>query len=89
LWSAHDFLQIEDTRNPAGLRTFTFEGSLAFLYAALVDRPCTATKIKEELSLPWPAEEVEAALNEFCVRDPMIREDNLILAQALPATQER
>jgi ribosomal peptide maturation radical SAM protein 1 len=88
-WSSRDFLQIEDARNLAEPGTYTFEGPLALIYAALVDGPSSAAKIKENLKLPWDVEEVEAALDEFCASGLMIRDDDLFLALALPATLER
>ena len=88
-WSTRDFLQIEDARNLSDPGTYTFEGPLASLYTALVDRPCGAARIREELKLPWPVEEIEAALDEFCANGLMMRDDKLFLALALPATPER
>jgi ribosomal peptide maturation radical SAM protein 1 len=88
-WSARDFLQIEDTRDPAAPGTYTFEGPLASLYTALGDRPRAAAKVREELKLACPVGEVEDALDEFCANGLMMREGNLFLALALPATPDR
>ena len=88
-WSSKGFLQIEDTRNPAEPGTYTFHDPLASIYTALSNRPRPAAKIQEELNLPWPLEEIEGAMNEFCERGLMMREGNLFLSLALPATRGR
>jgi hypothetical protein len=69
--------------------TYTFRGPLARMYAAASDRARSAAKLKEELRLPWPAEEVEAALDEFVARGLMVRDGSLFLSLALPATDGR
>jgi ribosomal peptide maturation radical SAM protein 1 len=88
-YSAPGFLQIEDARDYSAPGTFTFTDPLASLYTACSDRPRTADKLRETLSLPWPAKEIEGALDEFCARGLMMREGSLFLSLALPATPGR
>jgi ribosomal peptide maturation radical SAM protein 1 len=88
-WYATGFLQIEDLRNPQEPGTFTFSDPLAAMYIALSDRPSTAAKVKESLQLPWPVEEIESALVEFCNHRLMMRDGNLFLSLALPAVVGR
>lgn len=88
-WAAKGFVQIEDLRDPAKPGTFTFTDPLAGIYTALSDRPSTAAGVKEKLTLPWPVEEIESTLDEFCTRGLMMRDGNLFLSLALPATRGR
>jgi ribosomal peptide maturation radical SAM protein 1 len=88
-WSAPDFLQIEDRRDPAVPGTYTFSGPLAPLYAACSDRPQSAVGLKSLLELEWPAGEIEASLDEFCARGLMMRDDKVFLSLALPAMRGR
>jgi hypothetical protein len=82
-------MQIEDLRDPSEPVTFTVIDPLASVYTALSDRPNTVAKVKEELNLPLPAGELEAALDEFCAHGLMIREGGLFLSLALPAKRGR
>lgn len=82
--TAGDFVQIEDSRREDAPGTYTFVGPLASLYSALSDRPRSAARVRDELGLPWPEAEVEAALDEFCARDLMMRDGNVFLSLALP-----
>lgn len=88
-WSASGFLQIEDLRDPDAPGTYTFTEPLASLYTASSDRPQSAGKLKELLQLEWPADEIELALDEFCARGLMMRDQDLFLSLALPATAGR
>jgi ribosomal peptide maturation radical SAM protein 1 len=88
-WSAEEFLQIEDQRDPNTPGTYTFSGPLARLYTACSDRPQSASGLKSLLQVRWPVEEIEAALDEFCDRRLMMRDDMLFLSLALPATRGR
>lgn len=87
--SAEGSLQIEDLRDPSEPVAFTVTEPLASVYTALSDRPNTVAKVKEELSLPLPAEELKAALDEFCAHGLMIREGRLFLSLALPTRRGR
>lgn len=88
-WSAPGFLQIEDLRVPESPGTYTFRGPLAALYAACSDRPLPAAKLRQQLELPWQEDEIEAALDEYCVRGLMMREGKAFLSLALPASRLR
>ena len=88
-WATVGFLQIEDLRNPFEPGSYTFEDPLASIYTSLSDRPLTAERVKEMLSLPWPTEEIEAALEEFCARGLMMRDGHRFLSLALPSSGGR
>lgn len=88
-WSTNGFLQIEDLRDPSSPGTYTFEGLLATIYAALSDRPRSVARLKATLELSSSDDEIEAALEEFCNRGLMMRDGDLFLALALPATRGR
>jgi ribosomal peptide maturation radical SAM protein 1 len=85
-WHAPGFLQIDDLRRPGEPGTHTFEDPLAAIYLACSDRPTKAAWVKEQLRLPHPEEEVAEVLDEFCRRGLMMRDGNLFLALAIPAT---
>lgn len=87
--SAEGSLRIEDLREPSEPITLTLTNPLASVYAGLSDRPNTAAKVKEELELPEPADELEAALDELCAQGLMIREGHSFLSLALPARDGR
>jgi ribosomal peptide maturation radical SAM protein 1 len=82
-------LQIEDLRDPSEPVAFEVSEPLASVYAALSDRPNTATRVKEGLNLPLPTDELEAALDEFCAQGLMMREGRSFLSLALPAKRKR
>jgi hypothetical protein len=88
-WSGDDFLQIEDLRAPTAPGTYTFEGPLARLYAGCSDEPQSAARLRSRLELPWPAGEIEEALDEFCARGLMMRDGRAFLSLALPASRGR
>lgn len=82
-------LQIEDLRDPSDPLTYTVTDPLALVYTALSDRPNTVAKVRGELNLPLPTDELEAALDEFCAHGLMIREGHSFLGLALPAERGR
>jgi ribosomal peptide maturation radical SAM protein 1 len=88
-WSAGDFLQVEDRRDPATPGTYTFEGDLATLYRACSDRPLPASALARMLPSEPPVEEVEEAMDGFCAHGLAMRDGNLFLSLALPASPER
>lgn len=49
----------------------------------------SAAGAKAELGWQWPIEEIEGALDEFCDRGLVMRDGDLFLSLALPATQGR
>ncbi|GIJ60186.1 RiPP maturation radical SAM C-methyltransferase [Virgisporangium aurantiacum] len=87
--STPGFVQIFDNRSPDGRGTYTFEGPLADLYLACVDRPTTASAVRAKLGLTWPVEAVEEAFGEFGRRGLMFLDGNLAVALALPAVPGR
>ncbi|MGC2779834.1 MAG: RiPP maturation radical SAM C-methyltransferase [Bradyrhizobium sp.] len=78
-------LQIEDGRDPAAPRLYSFESPLAEIYRAISDRPISAANIREALNLPWSAEEIANALDLFAAKGLVMRDDELFLALAIPA----
>lgn len=86
LWRSPEVIQIDDTRGPGRGRTTTFRGSLAALYLACFDAPRSAPEARTRAGLDQPVEEVEAALDEFVARGLMLRDEQLFLSLALPAS---
>jgi len=86
---ADTFIQVVDGRDHDVVGVHTFEDPLASIYLGLMDKPLTARALTEELRLPNRVEEVEEALDEFTARGLMMRDGNLFLSLALPATARR
>ena len=84
-FSAPGFLQIYDGRRPGTEGTYTFEGELAEIYLACVDRPIGAAAVRERLGGRLPADAVEEAFAGFAERGLMFRDGSSALALALPA----
>ncbi|MHA1529690.1 MAG: RiPP maturation radical SAM C-methyltransferase [Alphaproteobacteria bacterium] len=82
-------VQIEDARDPAKPLTYSLDGPLAALYPAFSERPMSAAGAREKWGWEWPVEEIEGTLDEFCGKGLMMRDGNLFLTLALPATQGR
>ena len=82
-------VQVEDARDPAKPLTYSLDGPLAELYPAFSDRPLSAAAAREKLGWDRPVEEIEATLDEFCKKGLMMRDANLFLTLALPATRGR
>jgi ribosomal peptide maturation radical SAM protein 1 len=87
--SAPGFLQIYDGRYPQRRGTYTFEGTLAEIYLACVDRPTTATAVRAKLGLRLPVGAVADAFVEFQRRGLMFLDGSLAVALALPAVHGR
>jgi ribosomal peptide maturation radical SAM protein 1 len=85
---ADDYLQIVDHRGMERV-AHTFEGPLARLYKASVDRPVTAARAIELSGVTVPVKSVERALDGFCERRLMMRDGDKFLSLALPASQGR
>jgi ribosomal peptide maturation radical SAM protein 1 len=79
-------VHIDDARDPASPITHVIEGAVAELYLACFDEPRTAGALRTELGIEAPLDDVEAALDRLCDRRLMLRDGNLFLALALPAT---
>jgi ribosomal peptide maturation radical SAM protein 1 len=86
LWRSPGLVQIDDTRDPDTPVTSTFRGPLAALYLACFDRPRKVIDAASRAGLDHPTEAVEAALDEFVARGLMMRDGNLFLSLALPAS---
>lgn len=85
-------VEVEDARETGKPVTYHFEGPLAELYMACSERPRRAQTLASELALTDPApseEEVAGALDLFCAKGLMMRDDDLFLSLALPATPGR
>jgi hypothetical protein len=89
LQRAPDFIQIVDGRKQDTLDVHTFRGELAQLYEAVMDRPRSPRMVHELTELECGVEEIEEVLDEFVARDLMMRDGNLFLALALPASPWR
>jgi ribosomal peptide maturation radical SAM protein 1 len=85
-WHTPGLLQIEDQRRVGDGGIHSFEDPLARLYLACSDKPMKAGKLRADLELPYSTEEVSEVLEQFCERGLMMRDDDLFLALALPAT---
>jgi ribosomal peptide maturation radical SAM protein 1 len=88
-WSAPHFVQISDRRQPAGAGTYTFEDTLADLYAACINRPTTAVAVRRQLGLDLPVEAVQEIFNEFSRRGLMFLDGQFAVALALPSVKGR
>jgi ribosomal peptide maturation radical SAM protein 1 len=83
------FLEIEDRRDAANIVTHSFQDALAEIYFAVTDHPRRVDAIKRELGLKHPLDELSEALEEFCRRGLMMKDDDSYLALALPAGGKR
>jgi hypothetical protein len=88
-YSAPGLVQIHDGRHPGSAGTYTFEGDLAEIYRARVDRPIGAAAVRERLSRRLPLDAVEAACAGFAERGLMFLDGSSGLAPALPAGPTR
>ncbi|MFI7602281.1 RiPP maturation radical SAM C-methyltransferase [Actinoplanes sp. NPDC049681] len=88
-FAAPGFLQIYDGRQPGAEGTYTFEGDLAEIYLACVDRPIGAAAVRERLGGRLPLEAVRAAFAGFAERGLMFLDGSAALALALPAGATR
>lgn len=84
-----DLVEVDDARQPDKPLVYHLEGPLADLYTACAERPRRAKALRSELELPWPEEEIAAALDLFCAKGLMMRDADRFLALALPATPNR
>ena len=75
-WSAPHFVQIHDQRHPEHAGTYTFEGTLADLYLACINRPTTAAAVRRQLDLRLPVEGVQEVFTEFRQRGLMFLDDH-------------
>jgi ribosomal peptide maturation radical SAM protein 1 len=87
--AATDFLQVDDTRYKDSTGVYTFTGPLVRIYIACSDQAQSPKYLRDKLNLKCAEEEIEAALMEFCARGLMMRDGNVFLSLALPATPDR
>jgi ribosomal peptide maturation radical SAM protein 1 len=88
-WSAPGFLQIYDGRHEGTEGTYTFEGDLAEIYLACVDRPTGAAAVRDRLGGRLPLAAIEEAFAEFGARGLMFLDGSHALALAVPAGATR
>jgi len=88
-WSTPGLLQIYDGRHEGAEGTYTFEGDLAEIYLACVDRPTGASAVRDRLAQRLPVEAIQEAFDEFRARGLMFLDGSLALALALPAGPTR
>ncbi len=84
-WSP-GLLHIEDRRNPGAPKLFRFNSPLSEIYTAIADRPLSSGAIGERLGLVFDAVEIAEALDLFAAQGLVMRDEELFLALALPAT---
>lgn len=82
-------LHIEDGRDPRAPRIYVFDFPLADIYRGVSIRPTTATRLKDDLGLPWDAEEIASSLDLLAARGLVMRDEELFLALAIPASADR
>jgi ribosomal peptide maturation radical SAM protein 1 len=88
-FSAPGFLQIYDARHPGAEGAYTFEGDLAEVYLACVDRPIAATAVRDRLDRRLPLEAVQEAFAGYAERGLMFLDGSSALALALPSGPTR
>ncbi|HEU5107551.1 MAG TPA: RiPP maturation radical SAM protein 1, partial [Micromonosporaceae bacterium] len=88
-FSAPGFLQIYDDRHPGSEGTYTFEGDLAEIYLACVDRPIGAGAVRDRLDRRIPIDDIHQAFAGFAERGLMFIDGSAALALALPAGPTR
>lgn len=80
--SAPGYVRIIDSRKSTEAGVYELDGELADLYQAFLDRPTSAEAVAR--STNYSVDRVLEAVDAFCQRDLMMREDNLALALAVP-----
>jgi len=88
-FSAPGFLQIYDGRRFGAEGTYTFEGDVAEIYLACVDRPINAAAVRERLDRRLPLEAIQVAFAEFAERGLMFVDGSAAVALALPGGATR
>jgi len=78
-------VRIEDGRGNWPRGTYTFEATLAELYAATSSRPRSLAWLQENIAPEYSAAEVEDAMVRFCGLGLMMRDQNHFLSLAVPA----
>ena len=86
--SSPDYLQIEDRRSCPHVSTYNLVGPIAKLYAGASNGPQGAATLKDKLSLDWSQSKIEAALDELCSQGLTMRDGDLFLSLAIPASAD-
>lgn len=84
-----DFIRIDDDRSDDRRGSYSFEGPMARLYRAAMERPVRAKDIIEQHGLSASEAVVEQRLDEFCDAGLMMRDRKLYLSLAIPKRGSR
>jgi hypothetical protein len=82
-------LQIEDGREVASPKLYSFTNPVADIYAAIINAPLTAGAICERLKLDCTTDDVAEALDLLATRGLVMKDEGLYLAMAIPQTRNR
>ena len=88
-WSSPGLLLVEDLRVPGSPLSYTFEEPLASIYLACSDMARTASAARDCARLDLAADDVEDALSELESSGLVMRDGNLFVSLAIPATPGR
>lgn len=88
-WCSPGYVHIEDLRDSSRAGGYTFEDDLATLYAACSDMPRNPASLRECLGNRYGEADIAAALDEYCARGLMMRDQGSYLSLALPASSSR
>ena len=87
--SAPGFAQIDDLRDTESPAIYTLVDPLASMYVYCSDKPHNPTRVVADLGLTLTSGVVEKALDRLCEQGLMMRDGDLFLSLALPATGGR
>ncbi len=87
VWRMPKFIQIDDRRSDDRAGTYTFEGPMADLYLSVMDKALRPSDVITKLGWSADHDHVQGLLDEFCDAGLMMRDRNLYLALALPASE--
>jgi len=82
-------LQIEDGREVASPKLYSFTNPVADIYAAISNAPLTAGAVCERLQLDCTTDDVTEALDLLATRGFVMKDEGLYLAMAIPQTRNR
>lgn len=88
-WSAPHTVQIYEGRREGHEGSYTFEGVLADIYLACVERPITAKAVRDRLGPHVAMDTIAEAFDEFQRRGLMFLDGALALSLALPVAAQR
>src|SRR5262245_9068248 len=87
-WSP-GMLHVEDGREVASPKLYSFTNPVADIYAAISNAPLTAGAVCEKLQLDCTTEDVTEALDLLATRGLVMKDEGLYLALAIPQTPNR